>query len=1262
MATLIGVVSQVVGQVFAVAGDGARRILVEGDRLYAGDQLLTGDTGAVAVKMQNGSELTLGRDSSLHMTPELLSDQAPQIDTNDAPTATQLTDVEQLQRAIAAGDDPTQNAEPTAAGPGATTGAPGVAGGGHSFVLVEEVGGAVAPIVGLETIGLQSEIIIPQLVINPLLAADADAGGLPPVVPPVDNGVLILDLDVDGGEQVVLEANLPDGNDPDAAALSQSGTFRVSAPDGLDNLTIDGVEVVRDGVFTAVTITSQNGNQLAVTGYENGQLSYTYTLLDHEQHNVGENQLSDDFYVVARDVDGDSDDAWLNVRIIDDQPRAVDDNAGPADEQHVTLEGTVLSNDKIGADFSADPVTPLTQEGKYGSLVLNADGTYTYTLNTADADFLALGHDVTATESFSYTITDSDGDTASANLNIQVNNLNDGVTILDLGVNGGEQIVFEANLPNGTDPDSAALSKSGAFNVDAKDGLANLTIDGVDVIKDGVFEAVTITSQNGNQLEVTGYQNGQLTYTYTLLDAEQHNAGDAQLSDDFHVIASDVDGDTDDAWLNVRIVDDQPQANGQVQTVNSGEVSSNVLLVIDTSGSMTFQSGVMAADGHEMTRLELAQQSIMGLLDQYADLGDVRVQIVTFNTQANELSETWVTVAEAKVLIGGLTAEGGTNYDFALTEAASAFDASGKLEGGQNLAYFFSDGNPTLSKEYPTDTPPQYVGQTNENLGDGIQADEQAAWTSFLQTHDINAFAIGLGQSAQTQYMDPVAYNGATNTDTGSVVVTQLDQLDAVLSGTVKGSTVSGSLLDGGKFGADGGHVEVVIVDDKPYFYDASKTEISITTELGGTFAVDMKTGKYTYTAPSESTTATEKLDFVLIDNDGDTAGASVVINVVAPTTPVANDAANSNVAANAALSESAVVASPRIEIARDQFKALSATTAALLITGFLDGASAQTLNDRDTYTVHLAKGETLTAGQDGGAAAHVAWSLDGENFTNVNDGGSFTATESGVYTLRVDNASATAETYALNLNVDSSHASAAAVQAVEPVSAAAHDDATASLVVHSTASTAALTSSAGNDVISGGEATTDTANFATATAGVHVDLAQTGWQDTGGAGLDKLVSMENLIGSKFDDTLAGNAQDNVIAGGQGNDVLTGAGGNDTFQWLKGDTGHDTVTDFSLGNDTLDLSQLLQGEKGNANSLDQYLNFKVTGTGADAVSTIEVSATANGPVTQTIDLQHVDLATQYHVTPGAGGMLAAADTASIINGMLGDHSLKVDTV
>ena len=233
---------------------------------------------------------------------------------------------------------------------------------------------------------------------------------------------------------------------------------------------------------------------------------------------------------------------------------------------------------------------------------------------------------------------------------------------------------------------------------------------------------------------------------------------------------------------------------------------------------------------------------------------------------------------------------------------------------------------------------------------------------------------------------------------------------------------------------------------------------------------------------------------------------------------------------------------------------------------------------------------------------------------------------------------------------------------------------------LHGDAGNDLLYSGAGNDLLDGGTGL-DTASYLHATAGVKVDLSLLGAQNTLGAGTDTLTAIENLTGSNFDDTLTGDNHNNIITGGLGNDVLNGGGGDDlligglgnntltggagadTFQWLKDNSGHDVVTDFTPGTDKLDLSQLLQGENGTAASLDDYLHFKVTGSGDSLVTSIDVSGMAGAAPNQTIDLAGVDLASHYGVSPGAGGVIAGgADTATIINGMLNDHSLKVDTV
>ncbi|MBV8685057.1 MAG: DNRLRE domain-containing protein, partial [Alphaproteobacteria bacterium] len=86
-----------------------------------------------------------------------------------------------------------------------------------------------------------------------------------------------------------------------------------------------------------------------------------------------------------------------------------------------------------------------------------------------------------------------------------------------------------------------------------------------------------------------------------------------------------------------------------------------------------------------------------------------------------------------------------------------------------------------------------------------------------------------------------------------------------------------------------------------------------------------------------------------------------------------------------------------------------------------------------------------------------------------------------------------------------------------------------------------------GDDRLDGG-AGRDTAVYSTAGAAVTVDLRLAGSaQDTGGGGVDTLVSIENVVGSAFADTLIGDDGDNGFDGGAGADTMAGRAGNDAY-------------------------------------------------------------------------------------------------------------------
>jgi Ca2+-binding RTX toxin-like protein len=92
------------------------------------------------------------------------------------------------------------------------------------------------------------------------------------------------------------------------------------------------------------------------------------------------------------------------------------------------------------------------------------------------------------------------------------------------------------------------------------------------------------------------------------------------------------------------------------------------------------------------------------------------------------------------------------------------------------------------------------------------------------------------------------------------------------------------------------------------------------------------------------------------------------------------------------------------------------------------------------------------------------------------------------------------------------------------------------------------LRGGAGNDVLIGG-AGSDTADLSDATAAIVASIS-TGVV-VGGAGKDRIYSIENLVGGAFNDTLTGSAGANVLEGGAGNDVINGGDGTDTASYAR---------------------------------------------------------------------------------------------------------------
>lgn len=124
-----------------------------------------------------------------------------------------------------------------------------------------------------------------------------------------DQGVAVTDLIAasSGGDVLVDEDDLASGTDGSGSTTAE-GTFTISAPDGVGSLTIGGVAVIADGVFTPAQVPTAQGT-LSITGYDawTGVVTYTYTLSDntlaHGPSDNGQNSVFDDFAVALVDTD-----------------------------------------------------------------------------------------------------------------------------------------------------------------------------------------------------------------------------------------------------------------------------------------------------------------------------------------------------------------------------------------------------------------------------------------------------------------------------------------------------------------------------------------------------------------------------------------------------------------------------------------------------------------------------------------------------------------------------------------------------------------------------------------------------------------------------------------------------------------------------------------------------------------------------------------------------------------------------------------------
>ncbi|MEZ8642945.1 Ig-like domain-containing protein, partial [Vibrio splendidus] len=143
----------------------------------------------------------------------------------------------------------------------------------------------------------------------------------------------------------------------------------------------------------------------------------------------------------------------------------------------------------------------------------------------------------------------------------------------------------------------------------------------------------------------------------------------------------------------------------------------------------------------------------------------------------------------------------------------------------------------------------------------------------------------------------------------------------------------------------------------------------------------------------------------------------------------------------------------------------------------------------------------------------------------------------------------------------------------------------------------------------------------------------------------------DTITGGLGDDILYGQGGEDTLIGGLGDDILVGGDGDDLFQWVdepfQGDV--DTITDFALGEDHLDISQLLPTENSMSDLLEHITIEKVDNGGGDKDLVITISEDAsNSSQTQTIVLDNTG--NQFDSVNAQGdGSVISSDLSNLVN-------------
>ncbi|TPK46588.1 MULTISPECIES: DUF5801 repeats-in-toxin domain-containing protein, partial [unclassified Mesorhizobium] len=654
-----------------------------------------------------------------------------------------------------------------------------------------------------------------------------------------------------------------------------------------------------------------------------------------------EDQVFANYGVVVTDTDGSSTTSSLDIAIRDDGPTAhndtdsfgtgiigssilgnVTDGAGTNEGLHGTgidtlgADGAKISG-VTGAGGSDTDVAGggFVVSGQFGTLALQEDGSYVYTRVSGLA-----GSDV-----FTYTLKDGDGDSSTATLTVGLDSTGQPTATSSSIVVDEDDLaagVHNTNSPGDDTTSNPANMSLGSYGPDGHGSLSFDVANG-DTVMDGAFTVkhdgvalhyyydtashtlygTTDTSgataaANHAAFKIEVNQTA-ATYNFTLLQEVDHPQGggenDINLSLGYTI--TDSNGDHANGTVGIKIDDDMPVARPDTVQVDEGSKPTlNAILVLDLSLSMN--SDPDGAGGFT-TRLALMQAAVQNFLSSSTVIFN-QITIYSFGVGAELVGQ--YTIGESNYIQSAINTVNGFNSNS--LSAGTQYDSAANLIDGRSNS---ADRYANLPHPTADATNIYFLSDGDPQSGASLDANEQSSWSNFLASSHVNqVFALGFSDIANTNFLAQIASRPGDIAE----AVTDPTELSSTLAGALPSSASGSILADHGlgvdAFGADGGHIQSIAIDGTTYTFNGTNAislsgalpgahllandgkSIEVTTSAGGKLTFYFAdegihhAGDYDYTAPvNVNADKIETFHYVLVDGDGDTAGADLQITVL---------------------------------------------------------------------------------------------------------------------------------------------------------------------------------------------------------------------------------------------------------------------------------------------------------------------------------------------------------------------------------------------